>query len=79
MQSLKQRRKQGQALDVGNIIGTLGTLRRKFVNKNMKNINHISWEHLEADREKTKVWDFIGFGLVFAGTVVVAGLAVLIF
>ena len=42
-------------------------------------IDYISWEHYEADRSRVSVWEAIGFGLVFAGTILLAGLAVLIF
>jgi len=40
-------------------------------------MNYISWEHYEADRDAT-VWDYVHFGLVFTGTIVLAGLAILI-
>ena len=42
-------------------------------------VNYISWEHYEADRSRVSVWEAIGFGLVFLGTLAVVGLAVLIF
>lgn len=41
-------------------------------------MDYISWEHLEADRE-AGIKDYVGFGLVFVGTLVVIGLAILIF
>lgn len=38
----------------------------------------ISWEHYEADREAS-IKDYVGFGLVFVGSLVVIGLAILNF
>ena len=40
--------------------------------------NYFSWEHYEADRSRVSVWEAIGFGLVFAGTIMVAGLSIII-
>ena len=42
-------------------------------------IDYISWEHYEADRSRVSVWEAIGFGLVFFGSLVAVGLAILIF
>ena len=42
-------------------------------------MNYISWEHYEAEKDKAWIKDFLGFGLVFFGALVLVGLAVLIF
>lgn len=40
---------------------------------------YISWEHYEAEKSRTSVWEAVGFGLVWFGVVVMVGLAILIF
>ena len=39
--------------------------------------NFISWEHYKADQDKKRVKEFLGFGLVFFGAIVLLGLAII--